>query len=189
MYAKQNKIPKNEELWNKALKEAKQRFRSEMSSYAQIFARKWYKEHGGLWTDKKQEVEKPKTQDNRPKTPLMSFEQYADEDDIEKDVNQKKQNDEKSDKRHYWFKEPFVDVSRPVLDESGTIIGFHPCGSNTRDYQNSMSSYRTSYPRCMPRSKAMKMNAMEREKYLQTNRYLMQSEENTPTDNSEDEEE
>lgn len=192
MYKKSLTKPDNETLWEKALSQAKNKFRSENSIYARLFARKWYKEHGGSWIKEPPQMEDEESTPPEPRTELMEFEQYVD-DTPQKDKSNKSKDNEHNDKgkNHYWFKEPLVDVSRPVLDEAGNVVGFHPCGTNTKEYQSSLGSYRTSYPRCMPRSKAMRMNAIEREKYMQTSRYFSRptQEDNFQPQHEEDDEE
>ncbi len=175
-HSRKHNVPANAQLWQKATDESSRKFRNVNSTYAMLYARQWYKDHGGTWTHADDKPIKEK-QSPQNRVPLMEFEQYADVEDgetSEKDAASQ-QDDEKS-KKHYWFKEQLVDLSRPVHDEAGNVIGFHPCGSNSKDYQHSLSSYRTSYPRCMPKSKAMRMNAMEREKYLRTHRQMPETE-------------
>lgn len=193
MYSKRYTTPSNPKLWEKAQEEAKKKFRTYPSTYASLWASRWYKARGGSWLKDNGSVVSEKTDEpekkNEPRVPLMEFEQYA-EDDENKDVTGKSKSSESSqsakDKMRFWLREPWVDISRPVIDEAGNVVGFHPCGSNTKEINDNMSSYRTSYPRCMPRSKAMRMNAIEREKMLQTNRYLQQAENSyTPSEESE----
>lgn len=187
MYTKKFINPHNKKLWESALNQAKSRFRNETSVYAQLWAKKWYKEHGGTWDKNSTEATHAETNEKQPqenRTPLMHFEQYASEDtDTEKTKNNNKDNadnNEDEKKPKHWLREPWVDISRPVHDEAGNVIGFHPCGSNTKELDDFKSSYRTSYPRCMPRSKAMRLNAMEREKLMQSNRYLREEIANIP---------
>ena len=41
--------PTDSALWGRAIAEAKKRFRVYPSAYANAWASKWYKEHGGNW--------------------------------------------------------------------------------------------------------------------------------------------
>jgi hypothetical protein len=105
------------------------------------------------------------------RTPLEPFEQYVDDTESSADNNTDKADDvqtEKSGKKeiHHWVREPWVDISRPVIDEAGNVIGFHQVGSNTKDINTARDGYRTSYPKIMPRSKAMRLNAIEREELI-----------------------
>ena len=193
MYSKRYTTPSSPKLWEKAQEEAKKKFRTFPSAYASLWASRWYKARGGLWLKDNGGMVPEKTIDtekkNEPRVPLMEFEQYA-EDIEEKEGSEKSKSTDSSqnakDKMRFWLREPWVDISRPVIDESGNVVGFHPCGSNTKDINDNMKNYRTSYPRCMPRSKAMRMHAIEREKLLQTNRYLQQPENSfTPSEESE----
>ena len=42
--------PNNPQLWERAKSQAKQKFDVYPSAYANLWASKWYKEHGGTWT-------------------------------------------------------------------------------------------------------------------------------------------
>jgi hypothetical protein len=184
MRNRKQKFPTDKKLWNQAETLAKNKFRNYPSMYSSLWASRWYKEHGGEWSnDSKESVSQTNnknshTQQNN-KIPLMEFEQYADDDnDLDKnnkkDENQKNDNNQTQPEKQTWLREPWVDISRPVIDEAGNVIGFHPCGSNSKDVNENLKNYRTSYPRCMPRSKALRLNAIEREKLLVRNRYLNQ---------------
>ena len=197
MYSKKYTTASNPKLWEKAQEEAKKKFRTFPSTYASLWASRWYKSHGGSWLKNNgnaiDENKKQAEQPTEPRVPLMEFEQYADESEIKNSDDKsktEKSTDSAKDKMRFWLREPWVDISRPVIDEAGNVLGFHPCGSNSKDVNDNISNYRTSYPRCMPRSKAMRMNAMQREKMLQTNRYLQQHENSfTPSEDGESESE
>ena len=45
--------PNDQKLWSRAISEAKKRFRVYPSAYANQWASKWYKEHGGTWSSEK----------------------------------------------------------------------------------------------------------------------------------------
>lgn len=175
MYVRKNNNPTNEKLWNKAQELSAQKFHNPDSVYARLWAKKWYKENGGGWnqtTNKKPDEKNQEQKQN--KSQLLHFETYVDDDKNEDKDKQNKNKATEEAKAAFWLRESWVDISRPVLDEAGNVIGFHPCGNNTKELNSFVSNYRTSYPRCMPRSKAMKLTAMEREKMLQSNRHLQQ---------------
>lgn len=167
LYKRKHSIPSNPELWKKAEAEAKKRFRRYPSSYSSVWAETWYKNHGGTWQkdddSKKNQSVQPSTTNQR--MPLSEFEQYVDDDDDTPKIEHPSKEIEK-DKSYRWLREPLVDISRPVIDEAGTVIGFHPVGSNTKDVERSKEGYRTSYPKILPRSVAMRLNAIERENLL-----------------------
>lgn len=52
-----------------------------------------------------------------------------------------------------WFGEEWVDLSRPIRDEDGNLVGYEPCG-------RAQSSQRA-YPKCRPLDEAMKMTPKE----------------------------
>jgi len=88
------------------------------------------------------------------------------DEDTEKEIQEKPIDKASSKPRDFWLREHWVDISRPVIDESGAVIGFHPCGKSVKEVRDTMERYRTSYPRCVPRSVAMRMNAMQRESMI-----------------------
>lgn len=45
--------PKNPQLWSRAIAEAKKKYRTYPSAYANGYAAKWYKKHGGTWRSEK----------------------------------------------------------------------------------------------------------------------------------------
>jgi len=52
-----------------------------------------------------------------------------------------------------WFDEEWVDLSRPIHDDDGNLIGYEPCG-------RAQSSQRA-YPKCRPKAEAMRMTPEE----------------------------
>lgn len=186
-------IPTDETLWEKAKTEAKSRFSVYPSAYANAWASRWYKERGGEWRkssrmditrkENSSSIEDKKPKENPPPVAnpqtnvfqLTPFERYIPEQPKQSQpsaTNATNANDNSSDKtldksssksKDFWLREPWVDISRPVIDESGVVIGFHPCGKSVKEVRDSMAQYRTSYPRCIPKSAAMRMNAMQRE--------------------------
>lgn len=48
-----------------------------------------------------------------------------------------------------WFREEWVDLSRPIHDENGTLVGYEPCGREHADQR--------AYPKCRPLADAMRM--------------------------------
>lgn len=196
---KRNLVPTDPQLWEKAKEEAKRRFSVYPSAYANAWTSRWYKERGGEWhrpknplpassgnekkpESKQQEKEKPPVASpNTNVYDLTPYERLLPEE--KKDENSSKNRTENSEEssnevtqksgdkeKNYWLREPWVDISRPVIDESGVVIGFHPCGRSTKEVRSTMDGYRTSYPRCMPRSKAMRLNAMQREELIRRTR-------------------
>jgi hypothetical protein len=181
LYKKQLTKPSNQKLWNQAKLEAKKRFKKFPSTYSNLWANRWYKAHGGEWlkSDTDNRFADPKTPNPdsdtnmRNRTPLEPFETYV-EDSDESDDTKKAEDSEITEKTgkqeaHKWVREPWVDISRPVIDESGNVIGFHQVGSNTKDINTAREGYRTSYPKIMPRSQAMRLNAIEREELIRRN--------------------
>lgn len=196
---KRNLTPTDPELWEKAKEEAKRRFSVYPSAYANAWTSRWYKERGGEWHRPKNPLpassgneKKPESkQQEKEKPPVASpdtnvynltpYERLLPEQEKAKDSDKDNQqsggesSNETTQKsgnkeKNYWLREPWVDISRPVIDESGVVIGFHPCGRSTKEVRSTMDGYRTSYPRCMPRSKAMRLNAMQREELIRRTR-------------------
>lgn len=204
LYKRTLNKPNNPKLWEQAKTEAKKRFKVFPSAYANVWANRWYKEHGGDWSksDTDSRFTEPKktnsTLDTKMtnRTPLEPFEQYVDDDESSDDDKTEKANDaqtEKSGKKeiHHWVREPWVDISRPVIDEAGNVIGFHQVGSNTKDINTARDGYRTSYPKIMPRSKALRLNAIEREELIRrtNNRFAAEQENGADVENNENDEE
>lgn len=48
-----------------------------------------------------------------------------------------------------WFKEEWVDLSRPIRDARGKLVGYEPCGRKHAE--------QTNYPKCRPLAEAMRM--------------------------------
>jgi hypothetical protein len=57
-----------------------------------------------------------------------------------------------------WFDEEWVDLSRPIYDEDGELIGFEPCGRKRATSQQATRDY----PKCRPLATAMSMSEEER---------------------------
>jgi hypothetical protein len=49
-----------------------------------------------------------------------------------------------------WFGEEWVDLSRPIHDEDGDVVGYEPCGRKSSDDP-------ADYPKCRPVREAMRM--------------------------------
>lgn len=107
--------PENPDLWQRAVAEAKKRFKVYPSAYANAWAARWYKQRGGTW--------KSGTKDLRE-----------------------------------WFREEWVDISRPIR-EDGKIVGYRACGRS--DVENA-----DGYPKCLPKSKAMRLTEEERQRLI-----------------------
>jgi len=58
-----------------------------------------------------------------------------------------------------WFDEEWVDLSRPVYDAHGAVVGFEPCGRS----QATPQSVTGDYPKCRPLATALKMTPTQRE--------------------------
>lgn len=168
LYKRKHSIPSNPELWKKAETEARKRFRHYPSTYSSVWAEIWYKNHGGSWMKEDEQKKNTSSQSKpqSPRMPLSEFEQYVDDDADDAQKTEHPSKEIEKDKSYRWLREPLVDISRPVIDEAGTVIGFHPVGSNTRDVERSKEGYRTSYPKILPRSVAMRLNAIQRENLL-----------------------
>lgn len=52
-----------------------------------------------------------------------------------------------------WFSEEWVDLSRPVHDDDGNLVGYEPCGRKHASQRD--------YPKCRPVKEAMKMTPEE----------------------------
>jgi hypothetical protein len=182
LYKRKHSMPSSPELWKKAEEEARKRFRHYPSPYSSAWAQSWYKKRGGSWMQGSEQPAQSHANANHVnRTQLYDFEQYVDDDNTQKTEHPSKEIEK--DKKYYYFREPLVDISRPVIDEAGTVIGFHPCGSNSKDLEQSKERYRTSYPKILPRSVAMRLNAIQREDLLRRNKAhqiaMQQAEEHT----------
>lgn len=191
--------PVNPKLWEQAIAEAKKKFNVYPSAYANMWANSWYKQHGGEWVKSdlkqksdemngKKDKQKPTQSHQNDSAGLAPFERYVDPSDKESSSSGADSTEDKTvektkgKEKHYWLREQYVDVTRPVIDEAGHVIGFHPCGRNSKEVSDHNERYRTSYPMCMPRSKAMHLNAMQREQYIQSRkRYAPQPDEENST--------
>jgi hypothetical protein len=126
--------PTDSALWGRAIAEAKKRFRVYPSAYANGWASKWYKEHGGKW---QKESDKSATKDLRK-----------------------------------WFKEEWVDLSKPIRKD-GKIVGYEKCGRN--------DTSKGGYPKCMPKAKAMALSNEERTRLVDRKRQAGMPENGKPT--------
>jgi len=124
--------PTNPTLWSRAKSMAKSKFKVYPSAYANGWAAKWYKKHGGGWR-KKSTNESEETNESS-----SSSQQAAIAINMkEKGIKPKKQSFNEDLRR--WFKEKWVDVSKKV-------DGKHPpCGRKDADGK--------SYPKCRPSKK------------------------------------
>lgn len=52
-----------------------------------------------------------------------------------------------------WFGEEWVDISRPIYDKHGELVGYEPCGRK--------HSSQVNYPKCRPVAEAMRMTPSE----------------------------
>lgn len=52
-----------------------------------------------------------------------------------------------------WFREEWVDISRPIYNENGKLVGYAPCGRKR--------SEKGGYPKCRPKKEAMRMSASQ----------------------------
>lgn len=92
MMAKRGKNePTNPQLWMQAKNQAKRRFTVYPSAYANAWAARWYKEHGGGWrtaSDAPTEIKDPNA--------------------VQKDLRE-------------WFKEEWVDISKPIRENGKIV--------------------------------------------------------------------
>ena len=56
-----------------------------------------------------------------------------------------------------WFGESWVDLSRPIHDEDGELVGYEPCGRK----KSSDHGDPADYPKCRPAKEAMRMSPAE----------------------------
>ena len=125
--------PTNPELWSRAKAAAKSKYKVYPSAYANGFASKWYKEHGGGWRTVKKKSSNESIETNEASSPAQ---QAAIAINMKKKGIKPKNVNE--DLRN-WFKEKWVDVSKKV-------DGKHPpCGRKDADGK--------SYPKCRPSKK------------------------------------
>lgn len=48
-----------------------------------------------------------------------------------------------------WFQEEWVDLSRPIYDDAGALVGYEPCGRAHAQQED--------YPKCRPLAEAIRM--------------------------------
>jgi hypothetical protein len=91
MQKRRNNEPTNPQLWMQAKNQAKRRFTVYPSAYANAWAARWYKEHGGGW----KEASPPPTETRDPRS-------------VQKDLRE-------------WFKEDWVDISKPIRENGKIV--------------------------------------------------------------------
>jgi hypothetical protein len=124
--------PTNPSLWSRAKAAAKSKYKVYPSAYANGFAAKWYKKHGGGW---KKKSANESEEFNEASSPVQ---QAAIAINMKKKGVEPKNENVNEDLRN-WFKEKWVDVSKKV-------DGKHPpCGRKDADGK--------SYPKCRPSKK------------------------------------
>jgi len=127
--------PTNPELWSRAKAAAKSKYKVYPSAYANGFASKWYKEHGGGWRTVKKKSANESEETNEASSPAQ---QAAIAINMKKKGIKPKNENVNEDLRN-WFKEKWVDVSKKV-------DGKHPpCGRKDADGR--------AYPKCRPSKK------------------------------------
>jgi hypothetical protein len=139
---KRSMMPSNGQLWSQAKNEAQARFRHLPQTYADSYARWYYREHGGTWTEV------------NPEQVLPTYNVVAEVQKLER----------------AYMKEEWVDISRPVRDTHGYIVGYHTCTHSAEEHKNGHT--------CMPRRRALKLTADDRDEILQIKQ--QQQEENKP---------
>ena len=124
--------PTNPSLWSRAKAAAKSKYKVYPSAYANGFAAKWYKKHGGGWKKKSSNESKEFNEASSP------AQQAAIAINMKKKGIKPKNENVNEDLRN-WFKEKWVDVSKKV-------DGKHPpCGRKDADGK--------AYPKCRPSKK------------------------------------
>lgn len=124
--------PTNPSLWSRAKAAAKSKYKVYPSAYANGFAAKWYKKHGGGWKKKSANESEEFNEASSPS------QQAAIAINMKKKGIKPKNENVNEDLRN-WFKEKWVDVSKKV-------DGKHPpCGRKDADGK--------SYPKCRPSKK------------------------------------
>ena len=124
--------PTNPSLWSRAKAAAKSKYKVYPSAYANGFAAKWYKKHGGGWKKKSANESEEFNEASSPAQQAAIA------------INMKKKgitpkNENVNEDLRNWFKEKWVDVSKKV-------DGKHPpCGRKDADGK--------SYPKCRPSKK------------------------------------
>lgn len=126
---KTSMMPANSQLWMQAKNEAKAKYRHLPETYANAYAHKYYREHGGTWTE------------------VTSIPKYDAPADIRK-------------LERLYMREDWVDISRPIRDNQGLIVGYHPCEHTSEEHKNGAIT-------CMPRRRALKLTADDRDEILQ----------------------
>ena len=121
--------PTNPELWSRAKAAAKSKYKVYPSAYANGFASKWYKEHGGGWRTVKKKSSNESIETNEASSPAQ---QAAIAINMKKKGIKPKNENVNEDLRN-WFKEKWVDVSKKV-------DGKHPpCGRKYADGKSELN--------------------------------------------------
>ena len=131
---KRSMVPSNGQLWSQAKNEAQARFRHLPQTYADSYARWYYREHGGTWTEV------------NPEQLIPKYDASADLQKLER----------------AYLKEEWVDIARPVRDSHGLIVGYHTCEHTSDEHKKGHT--------CMPRRRAMKLTADDRDEILHIKR-------------------
>lgn len=67
-----------------------------------------------------------------------------------------------------WFAEKWVDLSRPIYDEDGALVGFEPCGRH-KAHEGPQGGAKH-YPKCRPLREAMRMTERQRQDAIKRKR-------------------
>lgn len=70
-----------------------------------------------------------------------------------------------------WFSEKWVDLSRPIYNDAGKVVGFEPCGRKKATEQRATKDY----PKCRPLKAAMVMSDAERKRAVRRKRKAEES--------------
>lgn len=117
-------------LWSRAKSEAKKRYDVYPSAYANGWAVKWYKDHGGKWKTIEGEIIEDLLFQKKPKDRSLSV----------------------SEDLKHWFNQKWVDISRTNKD------GKHPaCGDSAGSGERGKDGQRA-YPKCRPAVSAAHMS-------------------------------
>ena len=154
--------PTNPELWSRAKAAAKSKYKVYPSAYANGFASKWYKEHGGGWRTVKKKSANESEETNEASSPAQ---QAAIAINMKKKGIKPKNENVNEDLRN-WFKEKWVDVSKKV-------DGKHPpCGRKDADGK--------AYPKCRPSKKVSSETPKVASSYDKDEKKAMTQQKRTP---------
>lgn len=135
---KTSMVPANAQLWMQAKNEAKINCLGQPLDAVNAWATAWYRDHGGTWKD----VESIPTEIALPPTKKVST-VTADLQKLER----------------AYMKEEWVDISKPIKDNQGLIVGFQPCYHSSEEHQAGVVT-------CMPKRRALKLTADDRAEIL-----------------------